>query len=287
MIARAAFFALLVSCESPAAPPVISLTFAVDAPVGTEMYTCYAFDAGSLRDRWVTSITWTPPPAGDVVMHHATLYALSDWSQGDVSTCFDMPAPATGLQVWVPGGDALVLPSDMGVELPRDANKLVVQVHAIRGVAGPPSQGKVTIDTTSIEPARVAAWLAMSAPIPALRPHMIDTSTVACTMGGDVHVMLDWPHMHLAGHEFHGAVIRQTTGTVDPLVDVVPWDFFVQKTYAVDVAVGAGDQIQTSCIWKNDTNDYIFAGPRTTDEMCNQSLLVWPAIHATWAGTCF
>lgn len=264
----------------------MTLAFAVDAPSGSEIYTCYAFDAGALRDRWVKSITWSPPPAGNVVMHHATLFALADWSQGDVSTCFDMPAPATGLHVWVPGGNSLALPDDMGVEVPQSTSKLVVQIHAIRTSDGPSLPAQVTIETTDVEPARVAAWLAMTAPIPALRPHMIDSSTAVCTATADFTVIRDWPHMHLAGHEFHGAVVRKGTGSTDALVDVVPWDFYLQRTYEVNVSVGAGDAIQTSCVWENDTNDYIFGGPRTTDEMCNQSLLVWPASHASWSGTC-
>lgn len=265
----------------------MTVTFPVDAPVGSEMYTCYAFDPGSFANRWVTSITWAPPPADpNVFMHHATLYAVPSWSQGQVSTCFDMPSPATGLQVWVPGSGDLVLPSDMGLELPKDFSTLVVQVHAIRIAAGPPQQGTVTLDTTTVPPARIAAWLPMTAPIPALRPHMIDSSTATCTAGGDFHVIRDWPHMHLAGKEFHGAVVRQGTGAIDPLVDVVPWDFYTQKTYDLDVAVSSGDAIQTQCIWENDTDNYIFAGPRTTDEMCNQALLVWPSVNATWSGAC-
>jgi hypothetical protein len=274
----------LCACFSEA-PPTITLEFPVDVSGQGETYTCYAFDAGSLDHRWVRSITWNAPPDGDVVMHHATLYAVSDWPAGDVSTCFDMPAPASGLHVWVDGGDSLVLPDDMGLVMPSGTSKLVVQVHAIRTGAGPATRGSVVIDTTSIEPPRVAAWMAMSAPIPALRPHMIDTSTWSCTLGADVHVIRDWPHMHLAGHEFHGSVLHGD-GTTTPLVDVVPWDFYRQLTYTLDVQSSAGDQIQTNCIWENDTNDYIFAGPKTTDEMCNQSLLVWPAANATWQGEC-
>jgi hypothetical protein len=115
---------------------------------------------------------------------------------------------------------------------------------------------------------------------------MQDSSTATCTAGGDFQVIRDWPHMHLAGLEFHGSVIHESAGNTDALVDVVPWDFYVQKTYDVDVAVSAGDQIVTSCIWQNNTDNYIFAGPRTTDEMCNQSFLVWPASQATWMGSC-
>ena len=278
-------FALLASCYSSPAPPVVTLQFAVDAPPASEIYECYAFDPGSFQGRWVKSIAWTAPAAGAVTLHHATLYAVSDWSQGDVSTCWDMPPAAAGLHVWAPGGDDFVLPDDMGLELPPNASKLVVQVHAIRTADGPATSGSVVLTTTDVEPARVAAWLPMSAPIPALRPHMIDSSTATCAAGGDLHVIRDWPHMHLAGKEFHGAVVHGD-GTTTPIVDVVPWDFYGQKTYDVDVPVAAGEGIQTNCVWENQTNDYIFAGPKTTDEMCNQSLLVWPAANAFWSGEC-
>jgi len=276
----------LFGCSTSEAPPTLTFTFPVDAPSNSEIYTCYAFDAGSLDNRWVRSIQWTAPSAGDVIMHHAILFAVSNWSQGAVSTCWAMPSPATGLQVWVPGSDSLVLPDDMGLELPPNTSSLVVQVHAIRVADGPATQGSVTVNTTSVLPNRVAAWLTMSAPIPALRPHMTDSSTASCVAAGSFNVIRDWAHMHLAGYEFQGSVLHQNGG-VDPLVDVVPWDFYRQLTYTVDVNVSAGDQVQTTCIWHNNTDNYIFAGPLTTDEMCNQALLVWPAASATWSGTCY
>ena len=285
-VTRSVVLLLCASCfiDAPAAP-VGTLTFAVDAPADSEMYTCYAFDASWLQGRWITALHWAPPPDGDVVMHHATLYALASWSQGDVSTCWDMPPAATGLQVWVPGGGDLIMPSDTAIALPQAVSKLVVQVHSIRVASGPATQGSVTVESTGVQPIKVAAWLAMSAPIPALRPHMQDTSTAACTPIAGLHVIRDWPHMHLAGQEFHGSVLHPD-GTTTPLVDVVPWDFYRQLTYDVAVDVSAGDQIQTNCIWFNQTDNYIFAGPLTTDEMCNQSLLVWPATSAFWEGTC-
>jgi len=261
-----------------------TLTFSVDAPTGNEIYTCYAFDAAALAYQWVTAIRWTPPPDGNVVMHHATLYALTSWSNGDVSTCWDMPA-ATGLQVWAPGSGDLVMPSDMGIVLPSGVSKLVVQVHAIRTADGPPLPASVRVEATSVAPARPAAWLAMSAPIPALRPHMQDSSTASCTVAAPIHAVMDWPHMHLAGQQFHGVLLRGD-GTQTPLADVDPWDFHAQRIYPIDVDIAAGDQVQTTCTWFNATNDYIFAGPKTTDEMCNQALLVWPAENAFWKGQC-
>ncbi len=233
---RSWLFASILACSQSPAPPTVNLAFDVDAPTGSELYTCYAFDTGSLDHRWMRAIAWAPPTDGSVIMHHATLYAVTDWSQGDVSTCIDMPSPATGLDVWVPGSDSLALPDDIGVELPPGASKLIVQVHAIRVADGPPVRASVTITTTSTPPAKVAAWLPMTAPIPALRPHMTDASTAACTVAGDVHVIRDWPHMHMVGKEFHGAVVH-ADGTTTPLVDVVPWDFYRQVTYVVDAPI--------------------------------------------------
>lgn len=274
------------ACSTAPTPPAATFSFAVDAPTGAEAYTCFAFDVSDMDGRFVTAIRWAPPVnATGGALHHATLFALSSWSGGDVSTCWDMPSPATGLHVWAAGGDSLVLPSDMGIALPKGTTKLVVQAHVIRTSDGPASSASVTVETTTARPARVAAWLVASAPIPALRPKIAEASTATCTAGGNFHVALDWPHMHLAGTEFHGSVVR-ADGSVTPLVDVVPWRFDAQRTYALDVPVSAGDAVVTTCDWLNATDSYIFEGPKTSDEMCNHALLVWPEEQATWSGSC-
>ncbi len=286
---RVACIVALAACSSSpaisATPSTLSFAFDVDAPLNQELYECWSFDVGTFSDAYVSAIRWTTPDPNGVMLHHATLYATDSWSAGAKSDCWDMPTSATGMHVWAPGTPELALPADMGLAWPANTKKVVIQTHAIRTAAAPATSGSVTIDFVHGTPARKAAWMVVENPIPALRPHIQDTSSTSCVAAGTVHAIFDWPHMHLMGQEFHGRVVHPD-GSSTPLVDVVPWNFAKQETHPIDVTIHAGDKVETECIWLNTTDQYIFGGPKTTDEMCNHALMVWPAESAQWQGNC-
>jgi hypothetical protein len=45
----------------------------------------------------------------------------------------------------------------------------------------------------------------------------------------------------------------------------------------VEVDIAAGDVIETSCTWTNPTPEVVVGGLMTTDEMCTQGIIWWPA----------
>lgn len=239
--------------------------------VETEEYRCFGFDAPPGPFSSVSLVSEDSP----VILHHVALYATAGDYPDEIRDCEEMPEDAVELSVWAPGGAPMELPDDVGIALPANARRLVVQAHALRYGDGRAATSSIRICPAD-DPEHLAAWLPVRAPVPALRPHEVETSTAVCEIAAELHVLSTWPHMHLAGVAFHGAIIRADASR-EPLVDVDPWIFEEQRAYPVDVTLAAGDAVETQCIWRNDGDAYILPGPLTTDEMCGQSLIAWPA----------
>jgi len=274
---------LLLACSSSKSPVdggevVANFPFIADAPaVGDEAYVCIAFDAAPARDKYVRAIRWTPP-AGPVALHHATLYAAGATGIVDCERAGDA---ASSMHIWAPGGDDLVLPNDVGVSLPSGTTRLIVQAHVLRSKTGDATAGSFRLTLSTTPPKHLAAWLPAVVPVPALRPHQLETASARCRVGKPLHLLSSWPHMHRIGREIHGAIVR-VDGTRLSIADVSPWNFDRQRTYPLDVDLGAGDVVETKCVWQNDSDDYVLPGSRSSDEMCNQGLIAWPADAARW-----
>jgi hypothetical protein len=278
---------LCASCGSAAPPhsaPASALDFAVDAPTGGEAYTCFGFDAAPFAESWLHGIAWTPPSPGAVALHHAALYALAeDYPDGPVP-CDAMPAAST-MHVWAPGAGALILPEGVAIALPAATRRLVVQAHAIRLADGPAAAASVLLDATGAAPVHAAAWLPAFASVPAIPPHAQARSSLACMAAAPMHVVTAWPHMHRIGTSFEGAIVH-ADGSRTVFVDVAPWDFDRQLTYAVDRDVAQGEGVESDCSWNNASDQYVLPGLATSDEMCGDGLIVWPAQSAAWLGAC-
>jgi len=261
------------SCDEAA-----TLSFVVDFQSSeSEQYMCFAFDPASLQGRSLRAIRWAPPQQGGIVLHHATLYATAEVWQSHAGACDAMPSDAAGLHVWAPGGTSLEMPEAIALSLPEATRTLIVEAHALRVGAGASEPAYCELCPST--DAEQAAWIGVQAPVPAIRPHYVETATAQCIVPADLHVLFTWPHMHRVGKEFHGAIVR-ADGTREPLIDVAPWDFDEQRTYPVDATLQAGDAIETSCVWENPTDEYVLPGPLTTDEMCNQGIIGHPAASA-------
>jgi hypothetical protein len=263
----------------PTCTAATTLQFVPEIGDKSEGYVCFGFDAGALAASAIGGVLWTPPAAGALLLHHATLYAVTvDFPDGPVA-CDGMPAGSVGLHVWTPGGSDLVLPSDTGLRLPAGTKRFVVEAHTLRVGTGPVEGGRVSLCTAPAQPAHFAALMSASAPVPAIRPEHLETSEATCTLAGDLHLWSVWPHMHLVGKEI-AVDLLHGDGSADPLVDVRQWDFHLQKTYPLSVDVHAGDRIHTRCTWQNPSRSYVLPGLLTENEMCNVVLIAWPAHQA-------
>ncbi len=256
------------------------LVFTPDTGGLSEAYVCFGFDAASLGGSTIGAVSWTPPLGGPFLLHHAKLFVVpAAYPDGPVP-CDGMPAGAIGIDVWAPGVEPLVLPPDTGLRLPVGTQRLVVEAHTLRVGSGAPRSASVSLCAGPTSPTNLAAVIGMNAPVPALRPHHVETSQESCALAGAVHLFSVWPHMHLIGQEVSVSVLGADAGTTT-LVDVKPWNFLAQSRYPLDVDAVAGDRIQTTCIWNNTSDSYVLPGLLTENEMCNAALIAWPAALAT------
>jgi hypothetical protein len=270
-------------------------SFVPDTGESAEAYLCFGYDAGAIGALTIAGVSWTPPAPGPFILHHAKLYAVpGDFPDGPVP-CDGMPDGSIGLDVWAPGTGELVLPADTGLVLPAGTRRLVVEAHTLRVGSGDPQPAAVALCAGPAAPANLAGLMRTGAPVPAIRPHHEETSSGTCRLGGDLHLWSVWPHMHLTGEEITVDLLAAGTATLDggpttleagtttTLVDVVPWNFLAQKRYPLSVDAHAGDEIGVTCKWNNTSDNYVFPGPLTENEMCNAAFIAWPAASATCA----
>jgi hypothetical protein len=189
------------------------------------------------------------------------------------------------MHVWAPGNGGLALPDGIAIELPPGTRRLVVQAHVLRLLSGPPATASASLDVTDSAPEHVAMWLPAAGAVPAIRPHTQEHTSTTCRTAAPMHIVTAWPHMHLIGKSFQGAIVK-ADGTRSVIVDVPSWDFNEQRTYDVNQDVAAGDGVESDCTWFNPTDQYVLPGLSTNDEMCGQGLIVWPAQAAAWQGSC-
>jgi hypothetical protein len=247
-----------------------TLRFTADpGGLGCERYLCFGFDAGVLGGADIGGLS-LDAPAGPVTLHHVALYAsTTDIGPGPVE-CEQMPADAVSLHVWATGRGDLALSPDLAIEVPDGTTQLIVQAHALRGEDGAAEEAAVRLETRR-DAVHRAAWLPLRVPTPAINPHQRTMSSADCAIDGELHVISTWPHMHRLGAEFHGSISGRA------LVDVVPWDYDAQRAYDVSADVAPGEVITSACTWFNPTDTVVLPGPLLSDEMCEQSLIAWPA----------
>jgi hypothetical protein len=86
------------------------------------------------------------------------------------------------------------------------------------------------------------------------------------------------PHMHKLGRHMNTVVMRKASGMMEQVFDK-DFDFNSQVTYILDapIILQAGDSILSTCTFNNDTNAAVPFGPSTTQEMCYNFTMSFPA----------
>ncbi|HEY3233807.1 MAG TPA: hypothetical protein VGJ84_03770, partial [Polyangiaceae bacterium] len=240
---------------------------------------CFAYDASVLSGQSIRGLEWKQP-GESVLLHHATLQATSETRPtGAPFDCNPMPDDAITVHTWAPGRDQLVLPDDVGIELPSTVRTLILQAHIIR--LGPEDAGPGTVDIcrSASPPVKVAGWLGLRATVPTIPPMADVTSTSRCRFSAAWSLLFDWPHMHRTGATFQAALLHGTERT--SLVNLDTWDSDHEFTYPIDLPVEAGDAIEINCGFSNPNATEVVAGPYDDNEMCELGLLGWPG-----AGNC-
>ena len=271
----------------PCTPTEIYRTHApgsLEAPLAVEPgdYTiCFEFTRPA---SFAQAVAWGPV-LGDVrALHHINLYAsTSPVSDGAVGPC--VHTNLTYLMGWEAGRKNVVLPPDIGLELPGASGGMVLEVHYFNptGYQNILDRSGMAICTVDQPRAQTAGVLTFGTQSIALPPNSqweaVGTCPASITEGlaQPLSLLASAPHMHTLGLS-QETEIQHSDGTAEVLTRVDSWDPGLQPFYAHDpvVSIRRGDVIQTTCRYANTSNRLVTYGPTTQDEMCFNYNIVYP-----------
>jgi hypothetical protein len=220
------------------------------------------------------------------VVHHWLFYTTNKTSgEGSHTTTIGsvIGSGSTLLAGWAVGGDNVIFPSDMGLELPA-TGILNGQWHYY-------NQGMTKEDDASgvqvcVVPAGMKqhvagiTWLGtenFNGPL-GMPAHQKSDFTGSCKndSGAPITIWGFTPHMHKLGRHMK-AVIKRADGKMDTVFDQ-PFDFNAQITYPVNplIVLGAGESIISTCTFENTTPASVPYGPSSDQEMCYNFTVSYP-----------
>jgi len=260
------------------------------AGVGGNTTMCFAF-ASPFGE--VTQGTAFAPIIDDPrVLHHWIIFASdalpTGVSPGDAFECSATGGLSSGVQFltgWAPGGTNQLLPADMGRELPHAGSFVILQVHYwnVAGYADVADRSGVALCTTDVPRPHEIGTSTLGSLNISIQPRTVGHQVVGtCTpdLTAPVTIVGSGPHMHTHGISFRSEVLRGGDPThVEMLVDLPRWDFNQQTGYAPPggpMTIMPGDVIRTTCTYDNGTDDAIYFGERTEDEMCFNFVSAYP-----------
>jgi hypothetical protein len=256
-----------------------------EVPVAADnLYQCFTFRSPFADGMQATA--WAPIIDDERVVHHWILYrTASALPDGGVERC-NMPADATFVAGWAPGGGNWVMPRDVGLELPSPSESLILQVHYwnAAGHTDALDASGVAFCTTDTPRTHEAGVFTLgkapfSIPPRASGYEVSGTCPSWATrlLTQPVQVLGSFPHMHQYGTRFETSV-RRANGSTESLVRIDRWNFEDQRFYAHEpqFTVMPGDEITTTCTYDNPTASPVAFGERTEDEMCFNFALIYP-----------
>lgn len=246
-----------------------------------DSFRCFGFPAdfgGSAQ-----AAAFLPAVGDERVVHHYILFTTST-RPADSFDCPQMTGDATFLTGWAPGGTGMVMPDDVGVELPGPDQWLILQIHYnnTAGYTDAFDDSGVDVCTLDVPRPNTAAVYKFGSTDIDVAPRAVNHEVVSdCTIperAGEVHVLQSAPHMHRMGTSFTASVLRGgRDGATETILDVQRWDFNTQETHATPVVVHGGDVVRTVCRYTNPGTTPVRFGEGTDSEMCFNFVLAYPA----------
>jgi len=264
----------------PAAEPDDYRCFLFDWPTGSTYLTGYDVEVGNKE-----------------VVHHVVVYvaapelsdayrALDEADEGAGYGCFGGPgvvgdSSADWLGGWAPGGVSGDFPEGTGVYV-EEGSSVIVQMHYNVETAGPqPDQSsfRIKVDDSVEHPGRIQPWANPYWPDSELMEIPANTDDVShgfsYSPGMDLLIWTANLHMHELGDSAR-LWIDRAEGDEDCMLQIDDWDFNWQQGYRFTEPklLGANDAISLECTWDNPTDETVYWGEGTGDEMCLGTLLM-------------
>ncbi|MDH5673297.1 MAG: hypothetical protein OEZ06_14180 [Myxococcales bacterium] len=254
----------------------------------------FPVSAGESYHEFIYDVPW---PSGSIatrfgadfdnlqVLHHWLAFGYTTAAgHGTVNqfvTGTTLGAGAELIAGWAVGGCNFVLPDNMGLELPNQDRKIMIQWHMYNTTSVPqPDATKVQICTVpagSRPNVGGLTWLGtenltMGAGINEFDGTCINDSAAPITIVGFL------PHLHTIGINMRSEVQRVGSTTWDTVFDQ-PFQFDYQVHYMLEPALvlQPNDVIKSTCTYNNDTGAFVAFGQSTNAEMCYQFAFSYPA----------
>ncbi|MEY4508481.1 MAG: hypothetical protein RLZZ450_603 [Pseudomonadota bacterium] len=202
------------------------------------------------------------------VLHHYILYAPDE----------------SFIDGWAPGQGGITMPPGVGMQLPNGTYRLELHYNNSTGTATEEDESGIEVCVAKTPRPNLAAVHelgSMSINVPPGGKQDLVSHCKPTVAKGPVHLMEVNPHMHKTG--VHAKVVLKRANGKEEILHDRPFSFDEQSKYilpedgsAADVLVNAGDEIITTCSFKNDQTRAIRFGTTTEDEMCFFYVIAWP-----------
>lgn len=274
------------------APGDVSRPYALDPAAGNTIM-CFAFASPFSEVEQGTA--FAPIIDDPRVLHHWIIFGASALptgiAPGDAWECGTaLSQDSQFLTGWAPGGTNLVLPSDIGRELPNAGGFVILQVHYWNVAGYDDVRDRSGVALCSTESPReheigtsTLGSLNIRIPARATGHEVSGTCTPAITE--PVTIVASGPHMHTRGRTIRTEVLRGgSERDVEMLVELPSWDFNSQTGYPAPggrLVIRPGDVLRTTCTFDNPDDAMVFFGERTEDEMCFNFVSAYPVGQLT------
>jgi hypothetical protein len=220
------------------------------------------------------------------VIHHWLLYKMgSPQTDGAVAPCLGTHPDGELIAGWAAGGGDWFLPKHVGMEL--GTGDFVLELHYSNTGAPATDKSGVRVCKAKTPRPEIASLSWLGADIwPVGAPLLVPPGATPQTYSAGskckpdnhtqpIHILRSWPHMHLSGAHMRSTIIRQN-GATETLLDR-PFSFNDQKQYETPAILNPGDAIKTECMYDNKTGQAIQFGEWTSQEMCYNFIVAYPA----------
>jgi hypothetical protein len=248
-------------------------------PLADDHYECFYFKAEVDAETLATRLS--PLLDKTNVLHHWLLFAADkeEAKSGTHASCSGIHPGAYLMAAWLPGTPELVLPHDVGMEMPSGPTaQFILENHynntpRYQGLTD--DSGVKVCATNKPKPTHAAIHWLGSERI-SIPPGSKGSASGTCTPkeGEPITIMGVIPHMHRLGSYVNMTILR-ADGRKETLHDG-PFEFENQGYFAKDVVLQPGDRVSTKCDYDNTTTGTVSLGERTGDEMCYMFTLAYP-----------
>ncbi len=238
-----------------------------------ERYLCQRLTV--TEDVWIKSFRATAPLGS----HHTVLtVGAPDGPDGQVAcgAGTNRPVMVYGAAV---GTNDISMPEGVAVKVPA-GQQLLLNLHLYNTQPDQDLPGTSEVLIQRVPAAEVAAVIEAEIVLMGPVNFTVGQGTAnvegGCTMSAAGTLFMVNPHMHQLGS--HARVTaRRAAG--DLLLHDEPYSFSEQRFYPIDaVEVAAGDRVEITCTYENDTGAAVPFGDSSDQEMCFASTYRYPAV---------